>query len=365
MRFPRLSGCPASSAAEVGRRETMAGSPAAPAVGRAPGPAARRAVLRRTRGHVGTDACRRALLNDVNPHLINFYRWLGRGLTITHRDEERIGELLRVAPPLQRIAAGRGGRHGGSGLAVLLPESDRLQRPVPLQPPGRLQRAVRPLQEDRLPHRLRRGPAGVLAFRIHRTPISSSSPLRPDDFIYADPPYDVEFTQYSSGGFGWDEQTRAAEWLAKHPGPVVLSNQRTERIEKLYRKLGFTIAIKTAPRLISCTGDRTPARKCSPRATSSDAQATGREAEWLTPCVTAASGAGYQADDVGVTQRLLPADARSETAGVGLHYALVRRRRSFVRSAAQRRQSARSCVNSGRGGGSCGCTIAGSSSSRR
>ena len=56
--------------------------------------------------------------------------------------------------------------------------------------------------------------------------------LGPDDFIYADPPYDVEFTHYSSGGFGWDEQTRAAEWLAKHPGPVVLSNQRTGRIEE-------------------------------------------------------------------------------------------------------------------------------------
>ena len=25
----------------------------------------------------------RALLNDVNPHLINFYRWLKRGLTVT------------------------------------------------------------------------------------------------------------------------------------------------------------------------------------------------------------------------------------------------------------------------------------------
>ena len=25
----------------------------------------------------------RALLNDVNPHLINFYRWLGRGFAIT------------------------------------------------------------------------------------------------------------------------------------------------------------------------------------------------------------------------------------------------------------------------------------------
>src|SRR5260370_22162906 len=27
-------------------------------------------------------------------------------------------------------------------------------------------------------------------------------PLRPDDFIYADPPYDVEFTQYSKQVFG-------------------------------------------------------------------------------------------------------------------------------------------------------------------
>ncbi len=85
--------------------------------------------------------------------------------------------------------------------------------------------------------------------------------LRPDDFVYADPPYDVEFTHYSRGGFGWEEQQRAAEWLAKHPGPVVLSNQRTERIEELYTKLGFRIIPLTAPRLISCTGDRSPAKE--------------------------------------------------------------------------------------------------------
>ena len=40
--------------------------------------------------------------------------------------------------------------------------------------------------------------------------------LRADDFIYADPPYDVEFTEYSQGGFSWDDQVRAAEWLARH-----------------------------------------------------------------------------------------------------------------------------------------------------
>ena len=83
--------------------------------------------------------------------------------------------------------------------------------------------------------------------------------LAEDDFIYADPPYDVEFTHYSKGGFDWDEQERAAEWLSKHKGPVVLSNQATPRIVKLYRSFGFSLKFLDAPRRISCTGDRTPA----------------------------------------------------------------------------------------------------------
>src|SRR5205823_253058 len=85
--------------------------------------------------------------------------------------------------------------------------------------------------------------------------------LRPRDFVYADPPYDVQFTQYSKEAFGWDEQVRAAEWLARHPGPVILSNQATERIVALYKKLGFTLRFLDAPRRISCNGDRTPAKE--------------------------------------------------------------------------------------------------------
>ena len=80
-----------------------------------------------------------------------------------------------------------------------------------------------------------------------------------DDFIYADPPYDVEFTRYSKEDFGWDDQRRAAEWLSKCRGPVVLSNQATPRIVKLYQSLGFTLKFLSAPRRISCNGDRTPA----------------------------------------------------------------------------------------------------------
>jgi len=86
-------------------------------------------------------------------------------------------------------------------------------------------------------------------------------PLEGEDFVYADPPYDVEFTHYSKENFGWDEQVRLAELLARHPGPVILSNQATDRIRHLYRKLGYRITILNAPRLINCTGDRTPAQE--------------------------------------------------------------------------------------------------------
>jgi DNA adenine methylase len=85
--------------------------------------------------------------------------------------------------------------------------------------------------------------------------------IQPRDFIYADPPYDVPFTQYSAGGFSWADQERAAEWLSRHPGPVVLVNQATKKVEHLYRELGFDVTFLDAPRRISRTGDRTPARE--------------------------------------------------------------------------------------------------------
>ena len=86
-------------------------------------------------------------------------------------------------------------------------------------------------------------------------------PLRRDDFVYADPPYDVEFTAYSQGGFSWDDQKRTAEILAKHRGPVVLVNQATPRVDALYRSLDYDVSYLDAPRRISCNGDRTPAKE--------------------------------------------------------------------------------------------------------
>ncbi|HKB08199.1 MAG TPA: DNA adenine methylase, partial [Candidatus Polarisedimenticolia bacterium] len=85
--------------------------------------------------------------------------------------------------------------------------------------------------------------------------------LHKGDFVYADPPYDVEFTHYAKEGFTWDDQVRLVDWLATHKGPVVLSNQATERIVRLYEAAGYRLLRLRAPRRISCTGDRTPARE--------------------------------------------------------------------------------------------------------
>ena len=85
--------------------------------------------------------------------------------------------------------------------------------------------------------------------------------LSDTDFVYADPPYDVEFTTYARGGFTWDDQVRTAEWLVEHPGPVILVNQATRRICALYRRLDYTIRYLDAPRRISANGDRTSVRE--------------------------------------------------------------------------------------------------------
>lgn len=201
-----------------------------------------------------------ALLNDANPHLINFYLWLQRGLAIdlpmenderlfyAHRD--RFNALVTSGGAASAEAAGLFyflNRTGYNGLC-------RFNRRGGFNVPfGRYARIpyVRDFSSYLAPFKGWTFQTGDLeTVRLER-----------DDFVYADPPYDVTFTQYSRGGFSWADQERTAGWLAKHQGPVVLVNQATDRIERLYRQHGFAVRFLDAPRRISRTGDRTPARE--------------------------------------------------------------------------------------------------------
>jgi DNA adenine methylase len=60
------------------------------------------------------------------------------------------------------------------------------------------------------------------------------------DFIFADPPYDEQFNYYVKHSFPWERQVELAHLLSKHPGPVVTTNNPSDRIVDLYTSLGFT-----------------------------------------------------------------------------------------------------------------------------
>ncbi len=202
----------------------------------------------------------RALLNDTNPHLIDFYRHLQRGLALTidarndkalyYRQRERFNQLVRD---------GQGGSPEAAEIFYYLNHTCynglcRFNRSGEFNVPFGSYRAINYASD-------------FYDYQAALTPWTFTDgdfqdiELQPDDFVYADPPYDVEFVNYSKQGFSWDDQVRLAHWLAQHPGPVVLSNQATERVVDLYTRLDFDLRFLDAPRRISCNGNRTPAKE--------------------------------------------------------------------------------------------------------
>ncbi|MBC8032271.1 MAG: Dam family site-specific DNA-(adenine-N6)-methyltransferase [Pyrinomonadaceae bacterium] len=201
-----------------------------------------------------------ALLNDINPHLINFYTELKHGLdaTLRMRNDEatfythrsRFNDMVRKRKWQGAEAAQLFyylNRTGFNGLC-------RFNRSGEFNVPFGQHNSINYITD------FSRFPAALENWTFTNSDIESL-PLDRKDFVYADPPYDVEFTTYSAGGFSWDDQIRTAEWLAAHRGPVVLSNQATPRIVRLYKKLGFKVSYLEGPRRISCNGNRSAARE--------------------------------------------------------------------------------------------------------
>ncbi|HJU11286.1 MAG TPA: Dam family site-specific DNA-(adenine-N6)-methyltransferase [Candidatus Binataceae bacterium] len=205
---------------------------------------------------------KRALLNDINPHAVNFYSWLKRGLRVNDQLEfanneqlyyehrTRFNELISNEGAESEEAAALFYYLNRTCYNGLCRFNSSGEFNVPF---GRYKRI-----------NYRRD------FREYSRILSDWSfsvgdfehlPVEADDFLYADPPYDVDFRSYSKEGFDWDDQVRLAEWLAKRRDATVLSNQATDRILHLYRKLGFSLRLVDAPRMINCTGDRSPARE--------------------------------------------------------------------------------------------------------
>lgn len=203
---------------------------------------------------------RSALLNDVNPHLINFYRQVQTGLELSL--EMKNDKALFYTHRRHFNQLGTNGTKSSPEAAQLFYYLNRtcfnglcrFNKSGEFNVPFGQYKSIT-YASDFLSYKE--------LFRHWKFSNKDIEDLKllPEDFIYADPPYDVEFTTYSAGGFSWDDQVRTAELLAEHRGPVVISNQATPRIVSLYRKLKYKLKFLDAPRRISCTGDRSTARE--------------------------------------------------------------------------------------------------------
>src|SRR5262245_65825306 len=138
----------------------------------------------------------RALLNVINPHLINFYDWLKRGLCLDIRLEHdsrvfyahraRFNALLKDGETGTREAASLFYYLNRTGYNGLCRFNSRGEFNVPF---GKYTRVRFVENFDRYPH--------VLSSWTFRTGDFEGLPLESDDFIYADPPFDVDFRTYA------------------------------------------------------------------------------------------------------------------------------------------------------------------------
>src|SRR6185295_3486399 len=172
---------------------------------------------------------KQALLNAVNPHLINFYRHVQYGLRVRVRMRNDEELFYRQRQRFKRlIRRGKAHTEEGAQLFYYLNRTCfnglcRFNKGGDFNVPFGTYKAINYARD------FSSYSAAFRQWEFSNVDVESLS-LQEGDFVYADPPYDVEFTTYSAGGFSWGDQVRTAKLLAAHRGPVVISNQATPRI---------------------------------------------------------------------------------------------------------------------------------------
>jgi len=196
-----------------------------------------------------------ALLNDANIHLINFYRQIKKGLKIRHAFRNEPDYFYSARKKFNKLTIqNKSETKEAAALFYYLLKTGfnglcRFNNSGGFNVPIGKYNTINYLKDFSAYQEL------FANWELTNLDFQSIE-VSNGDFVYADPPYDVEFTKYSVKDFVWDDQIRLAEWLAKHSCPVVMSNQATPRIMELYGDLGFQTLTLPAPRRISCNGDR-------------------------------------------------------------------------------------------------------------
>jgi DNA adenine methylase len=197
---------------------------------------------------------KRALLNDINPYLINLYLRIQEGLDLlkadfkndrAYYDETR--NLFNDSNELSKESAIQFyylNRTGFNGLC-------RFNKKGGYNVPFGKYKTVKYLNTFEAHQKAFEG------WEFTSTTFEDVD-VQERDLLYVDPPYDNGFVQYSKGGFSWEDQVKLANWIVERGVPAIASNLATDRIIALYKDLGFKIELIEAPRKISCNGDRRP-----------------------------------------------------------------------------------------------------------
>lgn len=194
------------------------------------------------------------LINDINPHLINFYKQVQNGLTVTltmeycktryYKYREMFNENIKkgeINTPEMAQLFFYLNKTGFNGMC-------RFNRSGFFNVPFGKYKTVN-YHKDFLMYK------ALFEKWEFRCEDFVQIETTKDDFTFIDSPYDDSFADYSQDGFKWDDQVRTAEWAAKMEGPVVMTNKATDRIIELYDSLGFKVRVIKARRTISSKAD--------------------------------------------------------------------------------------------------------------
>lgn len=206
---------------------------------------------------------RRALLADVNAELVGAYREV----------RDRVDLVIRALAPLAdrhdeahyyatraRYNEGEGSPAERAAMFIYLNRTcfnglHRVNRRGAFNVPAGRYRNPRILD----PEGLRTASAALAAADVRHADFVELllGDARPGDFVYFDPPYHpvsetARFTDYATGGFGADDQTRLRDVfreLDRRGCRLMLSNSDTPFVRDLYR--GYTVDVVAAPRAIN------------------------------------------------------------------------------------------------------------------
>jgi len=198
-----------------------------------------------------------ALLNDVNPHLINLYREIELGLQSPSswlNSKEMFGYIKEIFNSSLDISSS-----WWRAKAFYYLNRTCFNGLCRFNLKGEFNTPYGKYKKPKLDHDFALYREAFTSWRFFNKSWDEFDWYRDIEnlFVYVDPPYDGGFVNYS-GAFAWEDQVNLAETLAALDCPIVASNKATDRIVSLYESLNFSVEIVSARRRISGNGDRSP-----------------------------------------------------------------------------------------------------------